>query len=263
MSENQTSITPCLIEQIVKRVFVITFCRRLDLFYGTSLCFDSIRTGFPESEIIVIDNGSIPQAKPKIQNLTASVNGCFIDMQPQPHWSLVQQLIMTTQAPFVILDPDVIFWERCDNLQSCISGRLIPSFHDPYTDCYTQKRLHTSFLKIGDPVKLQTTIKEIMNNKFDWQPFQPQMIEENDKWIRYDTGAVLYGSIKAITKPFDEQELNQYDHLFCGSHIDLVQPKLGAWGKQFLFLHSAVANGDMKALKGAWKLQNAFFNSYA
>jgi hypothetical protein len=244
----------------IGHVIIITYCRKPELFYGTSLVFGSIRLGFPNAEIVVIDNGSIPFVLSEIETLCNKVNARFVPIQARPHSLLLQDIIMNEKESLAIIDPDIIFWEQADQLNNdTISGRLIPEFYDPYTGCHTKERLHTSFLKIPDPLLLQSQIRTIKESKFDWNPFQPQMIQEKEKWIRYDTMAVLCNSIPYT--PFNEKELSKYDHLFCGSHSDIVQPKLGEWSNLFLDLHKAVAAGDYSKLKGIWKEQNKFFEA--
>jgi hypothetical protein len=244
---------------MIEDVYVITYCRSMDLFYGTSLFLETIRVGFPKSNILIIDNGSIPEAVLHLKNLASKCNAKFNPISERPHWLLIQNMVMTAKRPFAIVDPDVIFWEKMDDLDAIVSGRLIPNFIDPFSECITKERLHTSLLKFSDPQHLQSLTHSVRKTKFEWQPFQPTMIEVNGKWIRYDTAAVLYSSIKPLSKPFSKKELDSYDHLFCGSHLDQVLPKMGPFGEVFLEFHNQASKGNLSALKGIWKIQEKFF----
>lgn len=247
----------------IPKVVIITFCRKPELFYGSSLIFESIRVGFPDAQILVVDNGSIPESLLGIKDLTESLGGHFLPLKsPVPHASIIKNLILTAQEPLVILDPDIVFWDRTDEVSSgLMDGRLIPTFNDPYTDTLTKERLHTSFLKVNAPKDIQRIYKGIKEKYFDWNPFDPAMFQEEDKkWIRYDTLSMLYATLKGECSIFNEEDLNAYDHLFCGSHIDLVASFLPSWAHE---MHEEVKKGNVETLRGAWKKQEEFFTSYA
>ena len=247
---------------MIEDVYVIAYCRSMDLFYGSSLFAETVRVGFPSAHIRVIENGSIPEASSRLKDLAKTVDAEFVAVAEHPHWELVQNIFMNAQRPFAIIDPDVIFWEKMDDENGLISGRLIPTFLDPFSECITKERLHTSLLKVSDPEGLKSTIHNIAQNKFEWRPFMPVMLEINGQWIRYDTAAALYASIKTLAKPFGIKELDAYDHLFCGSHLDQVLPRLGAFGEGFLGIHREAANGNIKKLRGIWRIQEEFFESH-
>ncbi len=242
----------------VNRVYIITFCRRVELFYGTKMIFQSIRTGFPFADITVIDNGSIPEALPIIRQLAASVKARIIEIpESDPHAMILEMIIMNEKEPFSIIDPDVIFWDRMDNLDGLddflLAGRLIPAFNDPYSKCFTHERLHTSMLIVPNPNKLRTAIDEVRKDKFEWNPFHGQMFETDKGWTRYDTMGILYASLKDRCKAFDESMLNSYDHLFCGSHFDLVSSAYK--DKSVLRAHEIAITGKTDHLRGIWRLQ--------
>ena len=50
-------------------VFILTFCRNLDLFYGTKLIFETLRVGFPNAKITVVDNASLQKVRGEIESL--------------------------------------------------------------------------------------------------------------------------------------------------------------------------------------------------
>jgi hypothetical protein len=233
----------------------------LDLFYGSSLFIETIGVEFPGAHIKVIDNGSILVAALRLKDLANKIDAEFMPILERPHWELVQELFLSAQRPFAMVDPDVIFWGKMDIADAILSGRLIPTFMDPFSDCITHERLHTSLLKVADPPYLQTLIHSLAQTRFDWRPFQPLMLEVDGKWIRYYTAAVLYASIKSICKPIGKKELDAYDHLYCGSHLDQVLPKMGAFGNAFLGVHQEASRGNLSALKGIYQIQEQFFES--
>ena len=244
----------------VERVFCITYCRNPSLYYGTSLIFKTIRVGFPDAEIVIIDNASAFGVD-DTRKLAESVGAKFIPLSVERrHQEILADIVHSADVPTAIVDPDIVFWERADESKCLIEGRLIPDFLDPYTGCHTHERLHTSFLKFRP--ELRDVIMDISADKFDWQPFAPVMLEI-DGWHRWDTMAGLYASIKHLAKPFNEDDLNKYDHLFCGSHLDLVVGKLKEWGDSFRASHESARTGDLEAMRGAWKFQDAFFKHFS
>lgn len=245
---------------MIERVFCITYCRNASLYYGTSLIFKTIRVGFPNAEITIIDNASVFGVD-TTRKLSESIGATFIPLSTaRGHHNILADIIYSADVPTAIVDPDIIFWERADESKGILEGRLIPNFFDPSSGCHTYERLHTSFLKFKP--ELRDIILGIFADKCNWQPFIPIMLEVDGWWRRWDTMSGLYASIMHLTKPFSEDDLNKYDHLFYGSHIDWVSKKLGKWEGFFVALHEAARTGDLAALKGAWKLQDAFFKEF-
>ena len=227
------------------------------------MVFDTIRNGFPDAKVIVLDNGSIPLAKKQIRNFAKKADCVFVDIETSiKHWQVIEHIINHQVEPFVILDPDVVFWSRCDHLDDAlISGRLIPTFNDPAAKCFTLERLHTSFLKVNDAIALRDSISDINNEYPSWNPIQPQSFMATDGWVRHDTAGVLYASIKDKCHAFTHDELDLYDHLFCGCHIDWVSHLLGDWRQLIEELHQIAKRGDIGKLRGSWRLQQSFFES--
>ena len=138
---------------------------------------------------------------------------------------------------------------------------MIPTFNDPYTKCKTQERLHTSFLKFNQPQALHEALVSTKAKYFDWNPFTPIMFKDSQGWMRFDALANLYATIKESCHVFTEAELSSYDHLFCGSHIDLVIADIAESFPWVSKVHAEVKNGNHEVMRGIWKKQEAFFSS--
>lgn len=248
----------------ISRVYIITYCRDLDLLYGSTLVFGSLRVGFPESEIVVIDNASLPEARAVIRNAAKGAGALFEEAPPgRRHHELLREIVRTADVPFAVVDPDVIFWSRFDQAGSgLIEGRLIPTFRDPYTQCLTHERLHTSLLKIQDPSALRSAIEQ-HSRFFEFDPIAPVMVHRAGVWERFDTMGGIYSLLKASCRSFTIDELDHYDHLFCGSHADQVTETLGDAAGSFEAIHQAVRSKDFQSIKGAWKQQQLFFQTLA
>ena len=249
---------------MVQKVYIITYCRDLDLLYGSTLVFDTLRIGFPESEVVVIDNASLPEARAVIRKAAHEAGALFEQVPTErKHHELLREIVRTAEVPFAIVDPDVIFWSRFDQLSSSlIEGRLIPTFRDPYTQCLTHERLHTSLLKIPDPHALRSAM-DPCGRYFEFDPIAPAMVHRNGVWERFDTMGGIYSVLKASCRAFTEADLDHYDHLFCGSHADRIAEALGDAAGAFSAMHQAARSNDLSSVKGVWREQQRFFEAHA
>ena len=215
-------------------VFVLTFCRRLDLFYGTELIFKTLRVGFPSARITIVDNASLPDARAAIAGL-ARATGCAFRPSADPglpHHEFIDRTLMEMAADdagtLVFLDPDLCLWSPCDDLEfpGLMAGKLIDIYDDEVMRCVTMPRIHTSFLCIPDARELAEEIQRIKTAHFDFDPFRSFSVKLGDAWIRYDTGAALYAAIPDRVSAFTTDHMDRFDHIFGGSHLDLLQPHM-------------------------------------
>ncbi len=234
-----------------------TWCKNLDALYGSLLTFQTVRGGFPNDEIVVLDNGSLPQAIEAIGKAAQAVGARFIDTKTEvPHWVLIRQILTTFDGPLVLADPDLIFWKPMTFDDSALwSGRLIPKFRDEYTGCVTMPRLHTSLLSVPNPKVFIELITAIEKRYWEANMLRPAMIPS---WQRFDTGAMLYAEVGGTA--FTESQLDCYDHLFAGSHFDFVSDRLEAKAKaEMVEIHMKAKAGDLASLRGIWRRQEQHF----
>lgn len=252
-------------------VFILTFCRNLDLFYGTELIFKTLRTGFPNANIRVVDNASIPEVVSEIESLAKSCDCSFqqISRNGIQHYEFIENTLSDMASgefasePLVFLDPDICLWKCCEDIDfnGLMAGKLTARFKCEVTQTITMPRLHTSFLWIPDPKKLMKQIWKLRAAHFDFEPFLPYSFVMNGKWHRFDTGASLYAAIPNRVSYFTEAHLDYYDHIFCGSHLDLIYNLYDTKGKEMMLsIHNYAKDGNLQALKGIWKYQHEVFD---
>ncbi len=245
------------------KVFIVTWCREPTQLYGSTLTFKTLRTGFPDSVVTVIENASPPGLREPILEAAAAA-GCEIRLLDEGlnHWRIIEETVMAEDGPVVFLDPDIALWERIDGWDfggALMAGRYLPEFDDPYSKTLTLSRLHTSHLWFPDPPALRTRIAEITARRFEaGSLFQPHMAPPG--WWRWDTAAALFHALGDEAARFSEAQLDAYDHLFCGTHLNLVLPAMGPWGEAMKGSH-VTAQENLPAIKGIWRLQEAFFSS--
>jgi hypothetical protein len=243
------------------KVFILTYCRNFDLFYGTELIFKTIRIGFPNSDIFVYDNNSIKEAQDIIENYCIELKINLIKIKNEiSHSRFIEEILKSNRGRIVFVDPDVIFWKNIENLpiNGLLGGRYVPKFVDDFTGCITLPRIHTSLMIIPDSELLKEELTNISQDKFEVDFFNPYMYFNGEKWYRLDTCSSLYLSIKNKIYKFTDEDLEFYDHIFCGSHIDLVLNSLGEYRDRMMEVHK-LAKSDYNKLKGIYKEQNIFF----
>jgi len=247
-------------------VFILTYCRNPELFYGTALIFKTLRTGFPNARIRVVDNASLPEARSEIARL-AKETECVLELLPAPgttHHAFIERSLYELAATpelgdtAVFLDPDVCLWRDCEHLEfdALLAGLLLETYNDEVMQCITMPRLHTSFLWVTHVGRLVQKIEELRRPHIDFQPFLPFSVKLGDLWLRYDTGASLYAAIPDTCRGFDETHMDYYDHIYAGSHFDLWQGKHPGELRNFMeTAHQLARAGDLKLLKGLWRRQ--------
>ncbi|MEW6586393.1 MAG: hypothetical protein AB1442_12385 [Nitrospirota bacterium] len=248
-------------------VFILTFCRNLDLFYGTELIFKTLRVGFPNARVTVVDNASLPEVRPEIA-LLARQNDCIFRQLENPgiqHHDFLQGTLRTAaddskiDGPVVFLDPDICLWDSCEDFsfEGLVAGKAVGKFYCSVTHTITMPRLHTSFLWIPDAGNLQQEIWKIKAAYFDFEPFIPSSFRIDSTWYRFDTGASLYAAIPHTVSYFTEEHFRCYDHLFCGSHLDWIYSLYDKSSQKMMSeIHDNAKAGNLKALKGVWRYQH-------
>lgn len=256
----------CRVKMSWMRVFVLTYCRHADQLYGSTLLFGTLRTGFPDAEVFVADNNSIAEARGAIESLARGAGCRFSQFNKDvAHADFIEYVLGKYDGEIVFVDPDVLFWERCDqwSFDALLAGRLIPRFRDEYSRTITSARLHTSFLWVPDAGRLREAIAELQRTYWDFRPFQPYSYRGPDGWTRLDCAASLHAALGSRSAAFTDAHLEAYDHLFLGSHVDLVLPHLNDEDRnQVLALHH-LARHDPASLKGIWRRQQEYFERRA
>jgi hypothetical protein len=251
------------------QLYVLTFCRKIDLLHGSTLIFKTIRTGFPTARVTVVDNNSLPAARSTLQALAAGADCEYRQLSAEssisPQAFLRQTIESAAADTIVFLDPDIVFWETVEDwrFDGLLAGRLIPKFADPYSGCITMPRLHPSFLWVPDVHRLRARLAELKHARMDFHPFLPYMFPSGGRWYRFDTAAALYAAAPAEMVAYGERELNAYDHLFCGSHVDLVLGALHGADREAVERMHRHAQHDHTGLKGIWRAQQAYWEARA
>lgn len=253
-------------------VYILTFCRSTEAFYGTELIFKTLRVGFPNAKVTVVDNASLPEVRGEIER-QAKENGCEFRQIDNPgiaHHEFIEDTIRACaksaagSQPLIFLDPDICMWESCEDFEfdGLIAGRVFGEFYDKVTKTITLPRIHTSFYWVTNPRKLFSEIYKQKAIHLDFQPFLPYSFFLDGKWYRYDTGAGLFSILSGKVSFFTEEHFNRYDHLYAGSHLNCFHTFPSEETKAFIMqTHENAKMGNIQSLKGIWRGQvKAFAN---
>jgi hypothetical protein len=231
-------------------VVILTYCEHPALAYGALLVFDTLRVGFPTFDIVVVDNGSHPDVVPQIEAAAEKAGALFTpaarhNFMDHYKWWLCEQELSNA---IILLDPDVVFWQSVEDwkFDGAIAGRLIPDLK--MGDITSLSRLHPSHAWIPDVKRLRDLGISVELRH-----------EGNQFW---DTLATICQDHSSKCQSFTEQQLDCYDHLFYGSHLPVIEPRLND-NDLTLDAHRHAAAGNIQSLKGIWREQDKYFKSDA
>lgn len=244
------------------KVFVVTCCRNEAGIFGNTLVFQSIRTGFPTAEIVVLENAST-HGLDEIRKAAADAGATLIEMAKRvDHHEAISRALYAEHGPVVFCDPDVIFWGNFEEVVGeriidgdIMAGRYLPTFKE--YGATVAPRLHTSLLVIPNAERLHAAMQDLQTKWFSdfrrWEGFVFNHPEAGP--VHYDTGAVFFSFVKDHCYAFGERELNLYDHLFCGTAPDLVPVAMSPGTAGFLEGVRQQAMMDPASIRGLWRKQ--------
>jgi hypothetical protein len=262
------------------RVHIITWCQAEEQLYGSLLIFKTLRVGFPTAPVVVIDNVSRPEFRPVIRRAARDAGCKYIQLTEAgaSHADLLGEILGDADGtdrddPLVFVDPDVMFWECCENWtfgDAMIAGRLIPPFEEtPGFLCLP--RLHTSFLWIPDPPFVRLVLGHLTRAYVGptCMPFSDYTFKIGAQWLHFDVGVGLYSWLADYAYIFGPRELDAYDHLFLGTHLcvdalteDFLSSPTGERMRALVETHR-IAQEDYRRLRGLWRQQEQWFQSRA
>lgn len=243
-------------------IFLLATCRKPELLPWTLLVFRSIRVGFPTASIYVHGNALPDYALQAVESACASHDCKFSNDSPTIHHLFVEELCLTQQEPFALLDTDVCFYESVEDwkFSESLAGWRIPEFQDEFTGARTRARLHTSLLFV-DPVMLRQDIAAY-EAQFPVTPFNPLVnlfhplcLPFKSSGYFHDTASLLYHAVGG--QAFTDNQLDAYHHTNFGSISDLVLPRLK--DKDAMRCARAALLQNPILGKGGWRYQKMHY----
>lgn len=241
-----------------QRVHILVSCRNPELWRASTLVFDSIRKGFPTASIFVDGNGLNEEQRREITML-CYLNGVFFKNGPRTvHHLWIESLIGSENDDFWICDTDVVFWDSIEKFQFSgpLHGRFIPEFNCPFTNSITLSRLHTSLLMIN-PVAIRDIPRRLNASNPFWvglDAVKPAHYALDGDIYFHDTLGQAFHAVGGHS--FSEDVLECYDHIGCGTYLDLLDESIpGSRLRQ----ESLLARPE--SARGLWRKQNKWYDS--
>jgi hypothetical protein len=241
-------------------VHILAHVRKPELLPAALLVFRTLRTGFPESHVMVWGNALAGTAAQAVEHAARGAGAEFRNLPlPGKHDGWVEDLIQTGLEPFWICDTDIIFWEAVEDWRApTFMGRLEPEFDEEWTKTRHMERLHSSLMYIN-PAAVRAEMRRFMAKipapfghtarfPFVQQHFVPLRGQQP---LFYDTCAGMWHAFEG--QPFTEQQNRAYEHLHCATYADLIELE----GLQDA--HAAIYSNPTLA-RGMRETQDAYYN---
>jgi hypothetical protein len=255
-------------------------------FDACTLCFDTLRIGFPTADIYVTVNASKCLDDPMIARIEDKVRaaGCSFGLAPHDRpihlakW--IEGEVERATGPLVLLDADTIFWKSCEDWKFpeaiLLAGYYIPRMWNDFAKCVSMPRLHTSFLFMPDPPALRQRIKDCYppasqehGEYCPCDPFMPAVKFIGGRPYFWDSCANLYGMLMpncgtAQARAFQPEHLACYDHLNSASFFEVMLDRLDGDKEAFAYLHYFMVKQPVQFnLRNLWPMVDRYYQAKA
>lgn len=252
-----------------------------DHFDACTLCFDSLRTGFPNARIVATINapyvgpGDVKVAKELQNKLYRAEVGVIYEHETLHHAAWIKRTVEqhdSRNGPLVILDADTLFWKSCEDWQfpaeTLLAGYYVPHMWNDFAKCISLPRLHTSFLWMPDTAALRRKLNSIYPPALEahgeycpCDPFMPAVRFVAGRPYFWDTCANLYGmlaNMEPLTYAFEPKHLECYDHLNSAAFYDVMLDRLNGDKEGFAWVHRFGVKTPEK-LRNLWPIVNRYY----
>ena len=261
-------------------------------FDACTLCFESLRVGWPTADIWVYlnmvqeSNGEI--YRKVAEKLTAAevknTNAVFhLIQQSRTHHAdwIREQVNQDYPGPLVIADPDIVYWKSCEDWEflpeTLFAGYWHPRMWNDFAQCVSVQRIHTSMMVFPNTEALCDGIREAYplaqephGEYCPCDPFMPAVRFDDSVPIFWDTCANLYNMLLSIKgeirqwpalEHFGSRQLSCYDHLNSASFYDVMVERLDEETSQgFVIAHREWVKNPTP---GLWRLVDEYYKQKA
>lgn len=252
------------------QVNILVTVPKPELFDACTLCFDTIRVGFPKATIYADINADL--CAPGMAD-KAFFKACHQNIfttklsSPVHHAEWIRRVLMNHKAdngPCIILDADTIFWKSCEDwfFDAPLAGYFVPTMWNDFAQCVSFERLHTSFLWVSDINAVFNHLRSVYPPAHEetgaycpFDPFMPRVQFVRGQPFFWDSCAGLYNMIGGAR--FGAKHLECYDHLNSASFYDVMYQRLNN-KKSFELIHKTLVKTPA-LLKGMWPSVAAYY----
>ena len=244
-----------------------------------TLCFETLRVGFPTAKIQVTVNqsglgyyfGGYMKIVQRIQR--AERAEIISRTETWHHADWIQHCVEfhDSPGPLVILDPDTIFWKSCEDWEfpesTLLAGYLVPHMWNDFAKCVSVPRIHTSLMWFPDTWALGKVLAErypyshqASGEYCPCNPFRPTVQFIRGRPVFWDSCANLYGMLAyngLLIQPFEDKHKECFDHLNSASFFDVMAARLDD-NRGFVQAHREGVRDPMK-LRNLWPIVDAYY----
>lgn len=240
-----------------------------ELFDACTLCFDTIRVGFPTADIHVNVNLELSDYTvfPRLNEKVRKAGATCSTVERIHHATWIRHVIeehRPADGPCIILDSDTIFWSSCEDwkFETPIAGYYVPVIWNDFAQCVSFERLHTSLLWISDSDKLLHSLFRAYPNSEqetgDYcpvDPFMPRVQFIKGQPFFWDSTAALYNMVGGTH--FSAAHKACFEHLNSASFYKVMHERLDNKAG-FELLHKQLVKTPEK-LRGWWGMVDAYY----
>ena len=255
-----------------RTVYVVTYCRDMANLYGSTLIFKSLRVGFPNARVRVLDNSSLPEAAAHIRELGRDQDCEFVEIESRTlrvH-DLGRQLMLdpAQDGSVIFLHPDVCFWESCEEWEfdALVAGKFVPMHRDERTGGIMLPLLDPSFWWIPDIRAFRERFVYEFHRRGDHDLlglFSAYLFNVDGRWYKADPGSSLYAAFADRAHCFGASELDAYDHLSGGTDLETIISTIPDAHQSAVRESHELAKRDYHGLRGLWRKQAQYFAARA
>jgi hypothetical protein len=250
-------------------------------FDACTLCFETLRVGWPTADIYIFINGAQYQREilDKLEYFHREDKGRIFWHVEQPVVHLADwirtQVNLEYPGPLVIADPDIVYWKSCEDWEFpesvLLAGYYHPRMWNDFAKCVSTQRIHTSMMVFPDTNKLATAVlntyplSRMKHGEYcPCDPFMGRVMFDEGKPTFWDCCAVLYAMLCKQSDSvfhFGHEYLECFDHLNSASFYDCMFDRLEGETKEgFKFAHREWVKNPTP---GLWPLVDAYYKQRA
>ena len=282
-------------------VKILVTVNNMSQFRASTLCFESLRVGWPTADIHVYVNGgehfqatmsriiTISQARKDGRHCTEygpefTVHGVVpddgTDKIHHAEW-IRKHVKQEYSGPLVIADPDIVYWKSCEDWEflpkTLFAGYWHPRMWNDFAQCVSVQRIHTSMMVFPDTAALWDGIceayplaQEPHGEYCPCDPFMPAVRFDGSIPTFWDTCANLYNMLLSIKgeirqwpalEHFGSRQLSCYDHLNSASFYDVMVERLDEETSQGFVI--AHREWVKNPTPGLWRLVDEYYKQKA
>jgi hypothetical protein len=255
-------------------------------FKSCTLCFDTLRVGFPTADIRVFLNSGLINVdgagQEKLESMIANARGLngytavtsrTLHLAEWIGWRIQEHAKTDSGAPLIILDADTCFWKSCEDWvfpsETLMAGYYNPYMWNDFAQCPSFPRIHTSFMVFPDTGRLLERIRRAYPNSYEQagdycpcDPFTNTVRFINGKPYFWDCCANLYSMLHsediATTYQFCQCHKDCYEHLNSASFFKVMHERLENKAG-FELLHTQGAEHPELLRGKLWPLVDAYY----